>query len=62
MIAQSIGWHGVFLSERNTGCLAEGRKMLWHSRGKRGRVDLVRNAGYGLADVAENIFALTVFR
>jgi hypothetical protein len=45
MIAPSFELYGDFLTEWNTGCLAEGRKFSCDSRDKRGRVDLVRNAG-----------------
>jgi hypothetical protein len=45
MIAQSLGLHGDFLTEWNIGCLSEGRKYSCDSTDKRGRVELVRNAG-----------------
>ena len=44
-IATDFGSTGIFLSERNTGCISEFRKISVDSKGKRETVILVRNAG-----------------
>ncbi len=48
MIAQRFVFTRDFLTERNTDCLSEGRKILVKTKIKRGLVTLVRNAGLGL--------------
>ncbi len=44
-IATDFESTGIFLSERNTGCISEFRKISVDSKSKRETVILVRNAG-----------------